>query len=408
MKAGIGYCEEESPFSSGQNIVKTAIKNGDIENVDFILAFSHGYEDIQGLFEGIKSITGTQVPVIGGSSAGIITNDRLSYQSRISVAAVIETEGSLEFRCGEAGNLDKDERASGELFAKRLLKEKDDQLLILFYDFMKQAPSIHNPLIPVSPTLLIEGIENVIGSEIPIIGAGITGDISFTPSKQFCSSHVRERNITGAMLSGSTKPYIRITHGQIPLDGIYHRVTNADGNNVYELDGIPVSDMIDELYGKSDWRDHFPIRMLSIARNYGKKFGELNEAAYVSKVIMSVTPDGKGMVLSEAGLEEGDEILFMLRDVTRLMESTKNTAEDLINEILSDGKRPLLGLYVDCGGRTAFYLNSTQEEATELQSVFNAHGIPLIGIYSGCEIAPLMGRNRSLSYTGVIMVLAGD
>ena len=408
MKVGIGYCEEESPFSSGQNIVKSAVENGGIEKIGLIIAFSHGYDDMQGFLDGIRSVAGEKVSVIGGAASGIISNDIICYNGKAALAAVIETENSFGFRLSDGVNPDGDELAGAVRFAEKLDREKADQLLILFFNLLKQMPLDRGSIKLVSPSRVLDKIEQVIGKDIPIIGAGLIGDLTFTPSILFCGNHIIEQGIIGLMLTGKIKPYIQVTHGQIPLDGIYYRVTRVDGPYLYELDGNPVPELIDELYGSSDWRDQKPIRMLSIGSNYGKRFGKLPEAAYVSRVILGVTPDGEGITLTEAGLNGGDEIQFMLRDVTRVMESTKNAVDELFREISADNKRALFGLYLDCGGRTALHLNSTQEEAAEVQRLFNFHGIPLIGVYSGCEIAPMMDSNRALSYTGVMMVLAGD
>jgi hypothetical protein len=51
-------------------------------------------------------------------------------------------------------------------------------------------------------------------------------------------------------------------------------------------------------------------------------------------------------------------------------------------------------------------LNTKIEEASEVQEVFNQYNIPLLGFYSGVEIAPLLKKSRGLDWTGVLLVLA--
>jgi hypothetical protein len=46
------------------------------------------------------------------------------------------------------------------------------------------------------------------------------------------------------------------------------------------------------------------------------------------------------------------------------------------------------------------------EEAAEVQKVLGERNIPLIGFYSGVELAPLLGRTRGLDWTGVLTILA--
>jgi len=64
--------------------------------------------------------------------------------------------------------------------------------------------------------------------------------------------------------------------------------------------------------------------------------------------------------------------------------------------------------YIDCAGRAATYLHTTIEEAAEVQEVFNHYNTPLLGFYSGVEIAPLLEKSRGLDWTGVLLVLAEE
>ncbi len=79
-----------------------------------------------------------------------------------------------------------------------------------------------------------------------------------------------------------------------------------------------------------------------------------------------------------------------------------------MKKINSDGKTPIFGLYIDCAGRAAEHSNTETEEAAEIQQVMNRHNTPLLGIYSGVEVAPILGKNRGLDWTGVLMLLAKD
>ncbi len=119
-------------------------------------------------------------------------------------------------------------------------------------------------------------------------------------------------------------------------------------------------------------------------------------------------PDGKGIGLFEPGLESGMEIQFMLRDSEKMLESTKRNSAALMKQIDADGSRPVFGLYIDCAGRTAAYSSTSYEEAAEIQQVLRKHDAPLIGFYSGVEIAPLLKKSRGLDWTGVLVVFAEE
>jgi small ligand-binding sensory domain FIST len=119
-------------------------------------------------------------------------------------------------------------------------------------------------------------------------------------------------------------------------------------------------------------------------------------------------PNGEGVGIFEPDFETGTEIQFMLRDAEKMIESAKKNSKELIDQIKADGNKAYFGLYIDCAGRTSAYSNTITEEASEIQTVFNRHNLPLFGFYSGVEVAPLLQKSRGLDWTGVLVVLAGE
>lgn len=197
-------------------------------------------------------------------------------------------------------------------------------------------------------------------------------------------------------------------HGCTPKDGIYHTTTRIDGPVIYEIDGQPAVEMIDTLYGDQSWRSQLPVRRLAIGVNYGDKFGDFEEDQVVTRLMVGVVPQGDGVVLFEPDLEQGTEIQFMLRDGQAMIESARRNAARLMQQIAEAGHKPRLALYIDCAGRAAQISDTLSEEAAEIQAVMNQYHVPLLGFYSGVEIAPLLGRSRGLDWTGVLLVLADE
>ena len=91
-----------------------------------------------------------------------------------------------------------------------------------------------------------------------------------------------------------------------------------------------------------------------------------------------------------------------------MIESAKRNSSELMEQIKADGRKALFGMYIDCAGRTAKYLNTKIEEASEVQKLFNRYNTPLFGFYSGVEVAPIRGKSRGLDWTGVLLVFAED
>ena len=407
MKVGIGYYNGKDARLSGRKVAEYAIENGNIDKPDFVFAFCSGKLDHDDFFGGLQSVIGNDGPIIGGSAVGIITNDYLSYEDYPAGAAIVES-GTLQHRVAAADDLDKDERLAGKRLAEQLSTERDDKLLFILYDSIK-LPATHNsPPVLNASSPLIEGIEQALQSNMPIVGAGVVGDYGLGPTRQFCGSYVGGQNAVGCMFSGNFTPYVRIMHGCTPLDGVYHTITRIEGSVLYELDGKPIVVMIDELYRNQDWQNQNPVNLLTIGKNYGTKFEEPKESNYVNRLITGVLPNRAGIVVFEPDFEEGTEVQFMLRDTARMIESAKRNSAGLMKQIKADQRRALFGIYIDCAGRTASYSNTLTEEASEVQKVFNQHKTPLFGFYSGVEVAPLLGKSRGLDWTGVLIVFAEE
>ena len=405
MKIGIGYDNKKNSTSLGKKVAENAIKNGGISRPVLVIAFCSGRVDQEEYFRGLQTVVGSKVPIIGGSAIGIITNDYLSYEGYPAGACIIESE-TLQFKVAAAGDLDKNERLAGQKLAEKLSNSIDGQLLLIFYDSIKNAPTKTTPPVINASTPLIEGIEEKLKPNVPIIGGGVLGDYEFSYTKQFCGSYVDNQSVVGSLLGGDFKPYFRIMHGCTPKDGIYHTITKIEGPVLYEVDGKPIVDIIDDQYGNKDWRNQVPVKRLTIGVNHGEKFGAFKEENFVNRLIAGVLPNGEGIVIFEPDLKENEKIMFMLRNNKMMIESARKNTAELLEKIIANGEKPVFGLYIDCAGRATKVSDALTEEASEVQNVFNQYNTPLFGFYSGVEVAPLLGKSRGLDWTGVLLVLA--
>lgn len=406
MKAGVGYSDRKDSFLSGQTVAEVAMKTGGIERPSLALAFCGGKVDAARFLGGLQSVLGIDVPIIGGSAIGIITNDNLSYEGYPAGVAVLELDG-LKFAVSFAHELDKDEAEAGERLGEAFRKEMEARLLLIFYDSIKHSPTATTPPVLNASPPLLRGIEGKLW-EVPVIGAGLVADYNFGPSQQFCGSRVCSQSVAGVLFQGDFHYYHQIMHGCTPKDGVYHTITRMEGPVIYEIDGRPIVEMIDDMYGNRDWQNQCPVKRLTIGVDCGEKYGEHSEEEYVNRLIAGVVPGGNGIVIFEPDLGPGTEILFMLRDTQAMMESVMKNTSELMARIRGEGKRPAFGLYIDCAGRTASHSEILDEEALAVSRVFGQAHVPLLGFYSGVEIAPLLGKSRGLDWTGVLLVFAEE
>jgi small ligand-binding sensory domain FIST len=104
-------------------------------------------------------------------------------------------------------------------------------------------------------------------------------------------------------------------------------------------------------------------------------------------------------------LSDGAEVVFMLRDPTLMIDSARAGSEAALARFRAGGGAPRFALYIDCAGRAAASSGTPTEEAAEVQAAMRRAGVPLLGFYSGVEVAPLRGVSRGLDWTGVLLLL---
>ncbi|MBL0226053.1 MAG: FIST C-terminal domain-containing protein [Geobacteraceae bacterium] len=407
-RIGIGCGNNRNSFELGSHVARTALQSGGMERADLLIAFCSGTGDLEQYYAGLRSVVGDSTPIIGGSSMGVICPGFFSYNGYPAAAAALQSD-SIRFAISSAGGVDIDEAAAMTRMLDNLGLSIDDKALLMFYDSVRSAPGAASPPVLNSSTPMLDRFEKTLAGRVPVFGAGLLGDLGFNTTGQFCGLQVDTQHVVGCMLSGDFTAYHTIMHGCIPLDGVYHTITRLAGDIIYELDGRPVVQMIDDLFGGPEWQDERPvINNLTIGINHGDRFALPDEQNYVNRLITGVVQNGLGIGLFEKDLEVGQEIQFMVRDNRMMIKSIHENIPEIINRIAADGRKALFALYISCGGRTAEIALTEGEEGLEVQKVLNEAGVPFLGFYTGVEIAPMLGRSRGLDWTGVLLILTED
>lgn len=405
---GIGYGNDRDGYTLGRLAAQSALQSSGIEQPDILIAFCSGQVDHARFYEGLRSIVGNAPPIIGGSSIGVITCDMISYRGYPGAVAALQSD-SIRFAVSSAGGVDHNEAQAGRQMLDNLRLSTADRLMLLFYDSIRIPANATHPPVLNSSAPLLAGIKDRLAGHAPVFGAGLLGDFGFSATSQFCGYGTESQQVVGCMLSGDFAVYSAIMHGCIPLDGVYRTITKIENDIIYEIDGKPVVSIIDQLFGSSDWQNHLPIiDNLTIGINHGDRFAPPSEHHYVNRLITGVVNGGAGIGMFETDLTVGQEIQFMVRDNRMMLRSTRENTPALMDRILADGKKPFFALYIDCGGRTAEQSVTEVEEAAEVQKVLKEAGVPLLGFYSGVEIAPMLGTSRGLDWTGVLVILAKE
>ncbi|MDR3300480.1 MAG: diguanylate cyclase [Candidatus Accumulibacter sp.] len=135
--------------------------------------------------------------------------------------------------------------------------------------------------------------------------------------------------------------------------------------------------------------------------NHGERWGEFDEENYASRLCLGLDVARGGIVMFEPDMDEGTEFQIMFRSLDP--HYMKPKIEALFDRL--DGREPVFAMYIDCAGRCAGYGGIDIEDANVLQKTVGTR-VPLLGIYSGVEIASIGGRPRGLDWTGVLCLFS--
>jgi hypothetical protein len=174
---------------------------------------------------------------------------------------------------------------------------------------------------------------------------------------------------------------------------------------VRELDGRPALDVIEDIIGAGAARDWQQYSLLvTLGANYGKDpYGDFDENQYVSRLIAAANPTDGSVVLFESDFGLGEKVQVMRRSNEHMLSSARAISSDLLRKV--DNTNPFLALYIDCAGRTSGFCGAGEEEGAIVRDTIGGR-MPLLGVYSGVEIAPFLGGSRALDWTGVLIVLS--
>jgi hypothetical protein len=402
-RSGVGYTDTTESAEAGRRSAEKAMANGSLERSDFTVAFCGGNHDPIDFLKGVKDVVGEST-LVGGTAVGVITNEKSSYGGYEAGVAAVSSD-TMRFDAVSVGGLKESEESAGEELGRLLAGRtaEDAQAILLFYDSVKSTP----PLTVNLASQLIRGVERGLGdSHAPVLGAGMLKDYQWSGSHVFADDRAMTQHAVGVVISGNCSVRHAISHGCEPASD-YHTITRIDGPVVRELDGRPALDVIEDIIGAGAARDWQQYSLLvTLGANYGDDpYGDYDENQYVNRLIAAANPDDGSVVLFESDFGPGERVQVMRRSNEHMLSSAREMSRGVLAG-LGDAE-PFLALYIDCAGRTSGFSGAGTEEGAIIQEMVGSR-MPLLGFYSGVEIAPFMGGSRALDWTGVLVVLSEE
>lgn len=400
MQVSVGYCDMPDTALAGREAALEARrKAGRQDPCDLVLLFATANHDAAVLRPAVAGVVGEKAAIVGGGAVGAICNDRFGYAGdQVGLACfwmgksrfTLVVEGGLEGSEADVG------RKIGEALAACGVRESSP--VLLFYDAIDKAD---DTMRMVMATYLLPALKEGLGFFPNLNGAGLIGDFFLSPTRQFIGGGLADHHAMALAFSGDVRVDATIMHGCRPITG-YYTVTRADAQTILEINGKPALEFLDSILGPAVRPENYPF-FLILGVNNGEKWGEYDEKSYASRMCLAIDKKRNGLVMFEPDMVAGTEFQIMCRSLEL------GYMPPRIQRVFAqaNGRKPVFALYINCAGRAAGFAGVDLEDAYVVQKAVNGR-VPILGIYTGVEIASVEGEPRPLDWTGVFCLFSVD
>lgn len=405
-QVGVGFSDQSDSRAAGIAAAKAAMSSANLPRADFAMLFSTAKHDATTLLQGVREALGESCRVFGGYGVGIITRDHLAYDG-CEVGIAVFSSDSIELTAFVETNLAANETATGEKLAAQVAAANlpADASMLLFYDTVNLT---QGSLKLNMATQLLAGMNEKLKTWPVSAGMGMLGDMQLHETFQWFDNQVLQQSAMALCFSnkpGEQTTKLRmdtiIMHGCRPT-GRYHTITKTEGPVVLEIDNRPALTMIHDMLGPdSGLTPEDYSFFITLGVNKGDRYGEFREEDYANRMCIGVDTERQGLIMFETDLKPGMQVQLMRRalDFSYIGPRTR----ELVKK--AEGRKPLFAYYIDCAGRAAAYCGMDEEEAVEVQRAL-PQGVPLLGVYSGVELAQIGGAVQPLDWTGVLCLFS--
>ena len=391
-RAGVGMSHHHSPSIAGREAAKQALENAGLDKPDFVFMFaSVGYNQ-RSLLRAVREATGG-APLCGCSGEGTINGDDAD-ESDFCVVVMGISSDELRWHNGLATGLRADSHATGQRLTQSLWPHLGADAVGLF---------VFPDGIMVNFAAFLTGLQADLPADLslPLWGGAAADNLAMSQTYQYCDDEVVSDGVAYALLSGEAQAASAVSNGYVPIGG-ERTVTRSKGNVIYEIDGKPVLEVLQEYLSDGalaeDWQSYAITFALSFrAPSY------MEDEDYIFRAVPSVNPaDGSATVQTE--VQEGTSVWMSSRDKKKTAAGLDLMADHIHQQL--GGNHPELVFHFDCCARGKLMFRD-QEKLQLLKRLRQAVGpdVPWMGFYTFGEIGPMGEYNCYHNYTAVVLAL---
>jgi len=368
----------------------------------FLLVFVGGKHAPEGVLNTLKARY-PHVPVAGGSAAGVITQHGFGYTGlEIGIAAWYDKATTPRLYVTDK-LLEGDYEGGRELGLRARADNNADAPIILLYDSVHTAEprKLH------AAASLLAGFRAEWGdTNLDLVGGGLLTDLNLTDGWVYTGTEAQRHAAVALVFPRSFESRTSILRACRPVS-VYMEITGINGAEVAQLDGRPALDVIEEHMGRPLVGANGEItEIMTLGQKFGDPFDPGTPEDYISRLIIAADLERRSVTLFEPDFAAGTYVQLMASDNEIMLESARDGAAAARRlNLLPTGIRPAFRLYIDCAGRASVVTRADPEEARVVIDALATDNVPLLGFYSGVEIAQVLGEPRPLDWTGVLTTM---
>jgi hypothetical protein len=219
---------------------------------------------------------------------------------------------------------------------------------------------------------------------------------------QYCDDEVVSDGVAYGLLSGEAKASWDFGISYILIGG-ERTVTRSQGNVIYEIDGKPALEVLQEYMPDYALADDWGRYALTFGLCF-RAPSYMKDKEYTFRTIPSVNK-ADGSITLQTEVEEGTSVWFSVRDKKKTTAGLGLMAENFQQQL--GDSQPKLVFRFDCAARGKSMFRD-QEKLRNLKVLRQAVGpeATWAGFYSAGEIGPVGERNCYHNYTAVVLALS--
>ncbi|AFY42477.1 FIST signal transduction protein [Nostoc sp. PCC 7107] len=321
-----------------------------------------------------------EIELIGGTTNGEISSI-LEFQQD-SLTLMLFATDEVEIKAGVGREASKNPALAAEnAIAQAMAKSTSvPQLCLTFPDSLTS-----------NGVLILAGLKQSLGANIPIIGGMAADDYTFEKTYQFFQGEVLSDSVPVLLFSGGLLFSHGVASGWHPISQ-RSRVTKVDGNIVYEIDGQRALDFYQHYLGEEQFAANYAIHALAVFEDqehfYMRAPNGYNQQSG-SVTFFSDIPEQAVVQITDASR---NDILFASEA------SLKNALTDY------PGIEPKAALLISCAARRRI-LGTFAKQEYQLVKTYLPPALPCCGFYAYGEIAPLINKGQTQFHNKTFVTL---